>query len=103
MRYRVYFNRSREAPQVWSIDEGDQSSEINVQHVVIQGGAISKWNKSKPNDSSPSAWFEVEGFLRIAGGIAYIEVRTYVSREFPTYVSREFPDERDFESLPYRD
>ena len=31
---RVYFNRHSEAPNVWSVDLGDQSSEINVQRIV---------------------------------------------------------------------
>ena len=33
MDYRIYFNRKNEAPQVFSVDCGDQSTEINVSHV----------------------------------------------------------------------
>ena len=33
--YRVYFNRCEDAPQVWSVDEGDISSEINVLGIVV--------------------------------------------------------------------
>jgi hypothetical protein len=60
-RYRAYFNRKREAPQVWSIDEGEQTSEINVQGFRLLPGctARSVFNNTKPNEDSPSAWIEI--------------------------------------------
>jgi len=30
MIYRLYFNRCEDWPQIWSIDNGDTSTEINV-------------------------------------------------------------------------
>ncbi len=61
MLYRVYFNRKREAPQVWSIDEGTQASEINVASFFIGTGctARGRYNGQPANDNSPSAWLEV--------------------------------------------
>lgn len=72
--YRVYFNRHREAPQVWSIDEGTQESEVNVIDWFTHQGCTtrSRYNGEKPNDSSPSAWMEVNADnYYIVGGVAY--------------------------------
>jgi hypothetical protein len=71
MKYRVYFNRAEDAPQVWSIDEGSHSSEINVQAVVAFTTADSNYNLSAVYPE-PKAWFEYEGTLEIKSGIAYI-------------------------------
>ena len=59
--FRAYFNRHREQPQVWSIDEGDQSTEINVSSFAVNAGCIvaSRYNGDKPNEDSPSAWIEI--------------------------------------------
>lgn len=73
-RFRVYFNRKREAPQVWSIDEGSQESEVNLQAFVIGPGctAISHYNGQPPNEDSPSAWIEVQAHgYEITRGAAY--------------------------------
>jgi hypothetical protein len=74
MRYRVYFNRLNEAPQVWSVDEGDQSSEINVSSVAIAGCEMhSAVNLDETvNRDRPKAWFEVDGRLVVEGGVACI-------------------------------
>lgn len=72
MKFRAYFNRKREAPQVWSIDEGSQSSEVNVKAFFADDCAIhSRYNGDAVNDDSPSAWLEIdaEGYA-IAGGVA---------------------------------
>lgn len=71
--YRIYFNRWAEAPQIWSVDEGDQSSEINVINVVFKDiEGLTKYNPNGDNTNTPRAWFEVKGKLTISGGIAYI-------------------------------
>lgn len=73
MTYRFYFNRHAEAPQVWSVDEGDQTTEVNVKQVVCYVKATSHYNGTKVNPDSPSAWFEVENArLSIIGGVAHI-------------------------------
>jgi hypothetical protein len=73
-RFRVYFNRKREAPQVWSIDEGSQDSEVNLTAFVIGPGCIStsRYSGEPANDDSPSAWIEVLacGF-EVTRGAAY--------------------------------
>lgn len=76
MKYRVYFNRAEDAPQVWSIDEGDTSTEINVLGVVtyVQGRSGYDLSKAYPE---PKAWIEYEGKLRVQVGIAYIEEDDY--------------------------
>jgi hypothetical protein len=74
-RYRVYFNRLNEAPQVWSIDEGTQASEINVHAVVLKNCAeVSTWvNPDETvNHDRPKAWMAVEGVLTIENGVAVI-------------------------------
>lgn len=71
-RYRVYFNRKREAPQVWSVDEGTQESEVNVCGFVIHQGCYtsSHYNGEKPNEDSPVAWIEVHAdYTYLANGI----------------------------------
>lgn len=77
MRYRVYYNRAVDWPQCWSVDQGDQTTEINVQGVklfadsrtVTQPDAVRAATDAKV---SPAAWLEVEGHLRITDGFAII-------------------------------
>lgn len=75
--YRIYFNRKAEWPQVWSVDEGAQTSEINVIGFVLHG--IHAVSHTRPKEeiettnhlNNPFAWIEVTGLLRIVGGKAY--------------------------------
>jgi hypothetical protein len=75
-RYRVYFNRAREWPQCWSVDEGTQDTEVNVCGFQIDGCAVA--SRSLPPgartgleaDRHPFAWLEVDGVLTIDGGHA---------------------------------
>lgn len=81
--FRVYFNRHREAPQVWSVDEGSQDSEINVREVRLLGvDAKTCYSPIRPadDDLSPRCWFQVQGHLRVEGGVAYLS-------DTPTVVS----------------
>jgi hypothetical protein len=61
--YRVYFNRRSEAPQVWSVDEGTQASEINVQWVSFDGVSINSYfNPAVTREQAefePSAWLQL--------------------------------------------
>lgn len=71
--FRVYFNRKREAPQVWSVDEGTQASEVNVTAFFISDGCTvrSHYNGEKPNEDTPSAWMEVTAdYYYIVDGVA---------------------------------
>jgi hypothetical protein len=73
-KFRVYFNRKREAPQVWSFDEGTQASEVNVIDFRVLPGCTANghYNFEKPNDDSPSAWMEVHAddyYMR--GGVVF--------------------------------
>lgn len=76
MRYRVYYNRSVDWPQCWSVDEGDQSSEINVCGVKMIGVPLvtrelpPEQRAVVDNKVTPSAWFEVDGLLRLEHGYA---------------------------------
>ena len=72
--WRVYFNRAVEAPQVWSIDQGDQTSEINVQGVRFTLGvvAVTKFDPHVRlnNTTAPRGWIEVlahDMFLDVDG------------------------------------
>jgi hypothetical protein len=73
-RYRIYFNRMNDVPLVWSVDEGDQASEINVREVRIFAGQVSSCVNLGETDAEnrPKAWLEVDGELRIEDGIAKI-------------------------------
>lgn len=72
--YRVYFNREREWPQSWSVDEGSQATEINVVGFHIEGCIVSSHTRPRQIeesfDNSPFAWLEVEGYLQLKKGIA---------------------------------
>lgn len=72
--YRVYFNRLNEAPQVWSVDDGTQASEINVTAVsLVNCNAVTRCNLGETDtENKPKAWFEVVGELRIVDGVAVI-------------------------------
>lgn len=72
MRYRIYFNRSSDAPLVWSVDAGTQDTEINVSRIEIHTPLESFYNGNKPNPDSPVAWFETEGLLICVDDTAYI-------------------------------
>lgn len=72
--YRVYFNRLNEAPQIWSVDEGDQASEINVTAVkLVNTNAVTRSNLGETDtENKPKAWFEVIGEMRVVDGVAVI-------------------------------
>jgi hypothetical protein len=75
--YRIYFNRKAEHPRYWSIDEGTQETEVNIQgfridNCVVGSHVIAKAERGilDPN-TVPFAWLTVNGRLRLEGGIAY--------------------------------
>lgn len=76
--YRLYFNREKDWPQCWSIDEGTQATEINVCGVRLSGvraearlrpqGDVAKEDQEKV----PAAWLEVEAEgLVLTEGVAH--------------------------------
>lgn len=72
-KYRVYFNRHNEFPQVWSIDEGDVETEVNVkQLIMVDVRAVTHYDSTGDNVNTPKAWFEVHGRLEVRAGVAYI-------------------------------
>ena len=76
--YRVYFNRELEWPQCWSVDEGDQSTEINVTGFEVNGCRIESRTLTKEERAGairdrlnrPYAWFAVDGWLTVKNGRA---------------------------------
>lgn len=72
-RYRVYYNRSEDAPQVWSIDMGSTGSEVNVQWVQVRAQSITRYN-AKAKYPEPRAWLDVySARLHLFGGGAVLE------------------------------
>lgn len=69
----MYFNRSSDYPQVWSIDEGSHASEVNVQFIRLRVLPVASKYNADAEYPEPKAWFEVNGTLRIEGGVAIIE------------------------------
>ena len=67
-RYRIYFNRKEDAPQVWSVDEGSHASEINVKGVRIVGAVVHTGQNLEAEYPEPKAWMEVEAVLAIGDG-----------------------------------
>ena len=65
MTYRAYYNREADFPQVWSIDEGDISSEINVLGFQL-GHGVRAWSERVPDftainaEREPKVWLSIE-------------------------------------------
>ncbi len=71
--FRIYFNRHSDFPLVWSVDQGDQSTEINVKRVVTRGVRTYTDGGVGDNVNSPTVWIVVEGGnLQVIEDIAYI-------------------------------
>lgn len=75
MTYRVYFNREREWPQCWSIDEGDQTTEINVVGFALHGVEAVSFTHDRQaridRDATPFAWLEVRhAQFSVGNGVA---------------------------------
>lgn len=70
---RVYYNRSNDFPQVWSVDQGSHASEINVQFIKLRVLPVTSCYNPDAQYPEPKAWFEVQGTLRIENGAAIIE------------------------------
>lgn len=78
MKYRVYYNRSLDWPQVWSIDEGDQTTESNVIDYLADGCLVRGRSLPPPVRSVeggapvfPTAWVEIEAAgVQMACGVA---------------------------------
>jgi hypothetical protein len=72
--YRCYFNRKAEAPQVFSVDEGDQSTETNVLGWVTHScdGKTEYFPGVKVNPDTPTVVFHVEdAVMRLEHGWAH--------------------------------
>jgi hypothetical protein len=70
--YRVYFNQAKEAPQIWSVDQGDVSTELNVSAVHIEAFSFTASNLEQ-KWPEPKAWLVVPNAqLSIRFGVAVI-------------------------------
>jgi hypothetical protein len=58
---RVYFNSKSDYPNVWSLDDGDQTNEMNVPMIIGQGVHRYEYNGEKANAQCPVAWVEYRG------------------------------------------
>lgn len=90
--YRVYFNRKNEQPQVWSVDEGRQTSEMNIIGAVIHMGVLSEtyWDREGTvNRDTPCAWVKVhDAILEMKNGVAHF----YPTKDLALNLSRT-PDQ----------
>lgn len=73
--YRIYFNRKAEFPQVWSFDEGDQTSEVNIVDfkchdiTMVEPGADFA---VKVNPDTPTVWINVRrATVQMRAGVAH--------------------------------
>jgi hypothetical protein len=73
--YRVYFNRANEAPQIWSLDEGTQVSEINVSKAIFRNTEVETGQDlaETVNRDRPKAWVQGHGELYVEAGVAIID------------------------------
>ena len=73
-RFRAYFNNFNETPFLWSVDQGDISTEIKVRDWILIGAtARTRVNLQADNVNDPKAWVEVEASeLEIVNEIAIL-------------------------------
>ena len=79
--FRVYFNRDKDWPMVWCVDEGSIDTQIRCCCVYTTEAIAHTWHtvlgpnktdgKVAPNE--PIAWVEVVGVLRVDSGVVFIE------------------------------
>jgi hypothetical protein len=55
---RVYFNKRNDWPLVWSVDDGDQKNEINVNHATFNDFGRTVYSGDPVSETSPVAWIE---------------------------------------------
>lgn len=75
--YRIYYNRHKDYPFVWSIDEGSQDTEINLIDVILHkvnrvqtGGDITA---PRHSETVPAVWFDVfNATLAVKDGVAHL-------------------------------
>jgi hypothetical protein len=72
--FRLHFNRYGAAPLVWCVATDDW--ELAVARIVLTGVEMRSVYRPKAtaddDDGKPSAWFEVDGTVRVEGGTAVI-------------------------------
>ena len=77
MRYRLYFNRCEDFPQIWSIDEGTVATEVNVIGFEMVG-CLARSDRAEDfaaldSVREPKAWLAVDAHeLRIVAGVAML-------------------------------
>jgi hypothetical protein len=77
--FRLYFNRHNEAPCVWSLDQGTQETEVNVEAIHLSNlpylatEYFGKHSKDYPDYDQPSAVLHGVGLVRVVDGIAYVD------------------------------
>ena len=56
---RLYFNASKEAPLVWSVDQGAGTPEEKFEEVhVMRVRGVTRYDPGADNVTSPRAWIE---------------------------------------------
>jgi hypothetical protein len=66
--WRVYYNDTREAPLIWSIDDGDPGHEGKFSKVELYGKAETTFDIGR----QPHGWITIAGELVIDGTTAHI-------------------------------
>lgn len=87
-KWRVYFNSRKDAPYVWSYDDGDDAHERICKQVSVYGCAcITRFDFTKHSPMEATAWIEVEGHLINYGGDVIIYGRGY--EHVPEWLEKE--------------
>lgn len=69
MDWRVYFHkRNGDDPVVWSVDQGDQKSELHVQWFSFVGMTAQSHRNLEAKPGEPSGWIQLEGVKAEFGG-----------------------------------
>lgn len=59
--FRVYYHAKANFPQVWSIDEGQQVTEIHVKGFCILGCTVTSEATDQNKPGEPAGWLEIRG------------------------------------------
>lgn len=74
---RLYFNAKADAPLLWSVDEGDISTEQKLIIVVLEGVSGYTHENLDAADPEPRAWIEFEDCeFAVVGGVGTVRKLT---------------------------
>jgi hypothetical protein len=72
VRLRIYLDRFGVQSAIWSVDEGDTSTERRVKAIQCMVPTVTRSNPAADNKIEPKCWLEADGTLSVENGVAVI-------------------------------